>query len=255
MLDSEKIERNCKAYKNSHGKSLEVLRKADGKKDYHQIASELNLHPTIISSLLKKAEKLGLANKQKGFYKKVSGIMGYMPKTRRKKEKRDKKKEIKKFEKKVSQKKVYSNIPSIRLDINKAEKMMDAYAWLYLTENTLRDLIRKVFIGEKNWWKNRVNPSIQREARETILKDKYYSPKRTDELDYTHLGQLMEIVISKQNWKFFEPLLNEKDKNSFKVLFSRALPFRNAIGHCIPLQDEDYKTLEFKFKEILGMIK
>ena len=65
----------------------------------------------------------------------------------------------------------------------------------------------------------------------------------------------MEIIISKNNWNLFLPYLEEKDKNNFKVLFSRVIPFRNAIGHCIPLKNDDHKSVEFKFKEIMQMVK
>lgn len=257
MIDSKKIKENCESYVSLHERAKEVLKLANGKDNYASISKNTNLHSTKVSSLLTNAHQLGLADKIKpGVYKKRKGIMGYMPKTKARKENiQNKEKELERFGKSVNRKKVPYVRTSIKLDSQKSKKMMDAYGWLYLTENTFRELIRKVFSNAGNWWKVKVPASIQTSVKDAISKDKYYSPQRNDKLDYTHLGQLMEIIISKNNWNLFSPHLKESEKNNFKVLFSRVIPFRNAIGHCIPLGNEDYKSVEVKFKEILQMVK
>ena len=254
MIDSEKLVKNCLSYMKSHPKAIEILKKANGKKDYKTISRELNLNEKTVSPILSEAKKLGLAIKEKNFYKKRTGILKYMPKQKGKIRIQNKGKLIKIFKKNMMKKNIPNIKCSIKIDKNKAEKMVSAYGWLYLTENTFRNLIRKVFSQEKDWWKNKVDASIQKEIKRNISKDKYYSPKKMDQLDYTHLGQLMGIIISKNDWKNFLPFLKEKQKETFKVLFSRIIPFRNAIGHCIPLKNEDYKSIEVKFKDILEML-
>lgn len=69
------------------------------------------------------------------------------------------------------------------------------------------------------------------------------------------MGQLKEIIASKNNWGMFLPFLNEKDKNSFKATIDKAIPSRNSIAHCTPLTNEDFKFVEVRFKDILKMIK
>ena len=79
----ETLKNNCKEYARV-GKSIEVLRNANGKNHYTEIAKIVEMHPTRVSGLLKKAEKLELAKKVKaGVYKKIPGILGYMPPKRK----------------------------------------------------------------------------------------------------------------------------------------------------------------------------
>lgn len=75
----EILKNNCKEYARPR-KSVDVLRNANGRNHYTEIAKIVGLHATKVSTLLKRAEKLGLAKKiKKGIYKKNPGILGYMP--------------------------------------------------------------------------------------------------------------------------------------------------------------------------------
>jgi len=77
------LKSNCSEYARA-SKGIAVLKLANGKNRYTEIAKLVGIHPTKTSSLLKKAEKLGLAQKIKaGIYKKVPGILGYMPPKRK----------------------------------------------------------------------------------------------------------------------------------------------------------------------------
>jgi DNA-binding Lrp family transcriptional regulator len=257
IVDSELIKKNCLYYCGLHSKSVDVLRKANGKTDYRQIAKILGLHKTKVSGLLKDAQKLGLAEKTGKFYKKKPGILKFMPTSKSKKLKEEK---ISDVIAKISKKKL--QLPASKHEetfgVNfrdRAEKMAKAYLWLYLTENTLRELIRKVFKNEQDWWKNRVNKGIKDSVKEAKDGYPYHAAERKDELEYTHLGQLKEIIASKNNWDMFIPLLNEKDKNSFKATIDKAIPSRNSIAHCTPLTNEDFKFVEVRFRDILNMIK
>ncbi len=82
----------------------------------------------------------------------------------------------------------------------------------------------------------------------------YHGAKRRDELEYTHLGQLKEIITAKRNWNLFLPFLKEKNKNSFQATIDKAIPSRNSLAHCTPLTGEDFKFVEVRFKDILNMI-
>lgn len=257
FVDSEVIKRNCSNYSKLHSKAFDVLRKANGKTHYKQIAEILDLHETTVSSLLKTAEKLGLAEKIGEFYKKKPGILGFMRAFKPKKSKEEKISEV--VEKTGKKKLQFSDSKYAEaFGINfrdKMAKMAKAHMWLYLTENTLRELIRKVFKNEQNWWENRVNKGIKNSVNEAKDKYPYHGAERKDELEYTHLGHLKEIIASKNNWDMFLPYLNEKDKNSFQVTIDKAIPSRNSIAHCTPLTNEDFKFVEVRFKDILKMIK
>jgi DNA-binding Lrp family transcriptional regulator len=260
--DAERLIRNCREYARI-GKSIDVLRNADGKRHYKEIAKIVGIHSTKASSLLKRAEKLGLAKKinkgYRGYYKKLPGILGYMPKKSKLGSEAPKK--VTDLLKNIARNKIVSP-PSVPISLpipprilGNLNKMRTAYIALYCVENSLRELIRQVFLRENGWWINRVPPGIQEKVVGAINEAPYYAARRNDELEYTHLGQLKEIIICNKNWKDFMPHLNEKDKNAFSVTINKAIPSRNAIGHCIPLQSYDLRVVKVRFEDIIKMIK
>ena len=255
IVDSELIKKNCLYYCGLHSKSVDVLRKANGKTDYRQIAKMLGLHETKVSSLLKDAQKLGLAEKTGKFYKKKPGILKFMPTPKPKKSKVEKLSDVveKTGEKKLQlRNSKYGETFGIDFR-EKSVEMAKGYMWLYLTENTLRELIRLVFKDEQNWWEKRVNKGIKNSVKEIMEGYSYHGAKRKDELEYTHLGQLKEIITN--NWDMFLPFLNEKNKDRFQFNIDKAIPSRDSIAHCTPLTSEDFKIVDVRFKDILKMIK
>jgi len=253
MDDFNQLVKNCETYgKNS--KYREVLIYANGKTHYTDIAKKVGLHHTKVSSALSLAEKLGLANKnKKGFYKKRTGVLTHVPRDIAKTQPGSKTNviaRVSKGTKKAS--KTKGAIVSARIS-NSANKMLDAYNRLYFTENTLRELIRKVMISETNWWKTRVPKDVKDSVAEGMSKMPYHAARRQDELEHTHLGDLSKIITS--NWKLFQPFMDENDKMKFATMVNHAIPSRNAIGHCIPLTDEDSRRVEVRFHDILTMIK
>lgn len=259
MQDTELTKKNCAEYASSHKKAIEVLKRANGKDSYFEIAKITGIHKTKVSGLLKKAEKSGLVNKIKaGVYKKIPGILGYMPK--KGKAKIMVGMTVADLTKKISQHKGFSqnNFPSnlsIQSKITSSlDKMVLAYQSLYAVENSLRELIRKVFINKNNWWNTDVPLGVQKSVQKNLSDMPYHAASRNDELEYTHLGQLKEIIIGK-NWNSFLPYLKTKDKNDFSATVNKAIASRNAIGHCIPLTAKDLKIVDVRLRDILEMLK
>jgi len=251
---------NCEEYARSSKKSVEVLRNANGKNHYKEIAKIVGIHPTRVSGLLKKAASIGLTTKVRpGIYKKKPGALSYMPpkniviKTATKTvsdilhriSKSGKSKRIANF--------LGLTVPN-RILIS-MDKMVNAYMNLYVVENTLRELIRKVFGKKVDWWEKNVPSGIQDDVKNAIKRAPYHAATRNDRLEYTNLGQLKEIIIYKKNWNDFLVHLNTKDKSDFSATINKAIPSRNAVGHCIPLQTKDLKVIDVRFEDILKMIK
>ena len=249
MEDVETLKKNYLNYAKEHPKAVEVLRKADGKKNYKEIAEALGLNKTTVSNLLSTAFKWGLANKNGRLYKKKTGILRYF--SRGPKNVNNKLTDMAIKTEKIA-KKTYE---ITNWHVQKQAEMAQSYVWLYTVENMLRELIRIGFKAEQNWWEQRVNPDIKSKVKELQSKESYDSIKKKDELEYTHLGQLKEIIIAKNNWPLFTNLLNEKDKEKFRVIIELAIPLRNAIAHSISLNDDDLKSVSSKFTSILKTIK
>ena len=253
------LKNNCQEYAKVLG-AVDVLRNADGKRHYTKIAEVVGIHKTTTSGLLKKAEKLGLARKiSEGVYKKNSGVLTLMPKIRNKKtsKKVDPNEIIKKLSNKRSAKVSSSNFPpkisgKVAGDLT---GMTKAFGLLYITENTLRQTIRNAISNKPNWWINHIPSGIQKEVSISKSKEAYHAAIRNDELEYTHLGQLKEIIINKKNWSFCLPYLKERSQQSFSATIDKAIPSRNAIAHSIPLKKTDLKVVDVRFEDILKMIK
>jgi len=255
----EIIKMNCKEFAKT-SKSIEVLKRANGKNHYTEIAKLVGFHATKTSGLLKKAEKLGLAKKVKvGIYKKIPGVLGFMPHSNN--HKNTPHRTVKDLAQKIARTKAIQKTEfpvslSIQPKISTSlDKMVVAYQFLYAVENSLRELIRKVFISENNWWKNHVPSGVQILVQKNISEMPYHAVSRSDELEYTHIGQLKEIIINGKNWDSFLPHLKTSDKNDFSATINKAIASRNAIGHCIPLKPKDLKIVDVRLRDILEMIK
>ncbi|MBU0660688.1 hypothetical protein KKG22_00745 [Patescibacteria group bacterium] len=96
---------------------------------------------------------------------------------------------------------------------------------------------------------------MKTEVEKAKLNSKYDDATRKDNLEYTHIGQLKEIIIWGKNWDDFKPFLKSADKSNFEHELKKVIPSRNAIGHCIPLVADDYKDAEVRFKNILKLLK
>lgn len=254
MDDFNQHVKNCETF-GKKPRYREILTKANGKNHYTEIAKQLDLHPTKVSSALRLAEKYGLAEKnKKGFYQKKPGVFTHIPKTvpSEKKNSEGVSAMNRVTKKKKEAKKITGAVVSNRV-ANSANKMMNAYNHLYITENALRELIRKVMTSTPNWWKSKVPQDVKDNVTKEMGRVPYHAAARHDELEHTHLGELAKIIM--KNWNMFAPFLHEQDKNKFNAIIGYAIPHRNAVGHCIPLKTEHLKTVEIRFQDILNMIK
>ncbi len=137
--------------------------------------------------------------------------------------------------------------------LSDALEMSEYYTLLYVLENTLRNLIRHVFRNEPNYWKSKVNEKIREDVKFIMAKEKYFEEGRTDELEYTHLDYLKQIIII--NWTEFSQELNEKDKTNFMREVEKFTPSRHAIAHTTILKGLDADRCRYRFEEIMKMIK
>lgn len=256
VLDSEQLKKNAQTLLEKFPNAKIILKKADGKKNYQQLAKELEINKKIVSPALSLAKELGFGEKIKpGIYKKITPLMKLIP---NKKEKIKEVKSVDSIIKKFLRKNPKVSIPKKSITFNyenKVDKMVLAYKLLFITENILRDLIRRALGHISNWWEDRVPKDIKDKVEEAILNSKYDDATRKDNLEYTHIGQLKEIITWKKNWDDLKPFLKSADKSNFEHELKKVISSRNAIGHCIPLVGDDYKDAEIRFKNILKLLK
>ncbi len=224
-------------------------------KTYKEIATKTDIHKTIVSNILNRAKGFGFVIKdKKGGWKKTKVIQGFnlskLVKANSQAKKGNNKDPLKPLRREHKLPVVSKGAKHAR----KAAKMAKAYTLLYTVENVLRDLVRKVYKDDPDFWKNKVPQGVRNDVQGIKAKEKYHSTKRSDELEYTHLGHLKDIIVSKSNWADFLLYLHEKDKSSFATVFNRAMPSRHAVAHSIPLTGKDLKVVDVRFTDIIDML-
>ena len=258
-MEISKIREGLKVIKRIHSKGIDAINKANGKRNYKEIAKIVGMPDTTCSLVLSLARKQNLVERKNGFYKKSRGIKGLDLLKLIKEEGIPEKRRL--VRGKTTRKEISLTVRGVPLPpkgpyltgsiIKKAIEMGRYYGCVFSLENALRELIRKSFENETDWWDKFVPLGVRKEVEETIKKEKYFQSKRKDNLEYSHLGHLKEIIISKKNWTRFSKIIKEKNKQHFIFLMDRIIPPRHAIAHNVPLEKDDEEHIIFYVKDIL----
>lgn len=126
-------------------------------------------------------------------------------------------------------------------------------------EDALRKLVTQK-LGEisKDWMQTRLPPGMLKEwkKREDADQDKVPKPPTMPLINRSHLGELKDIILRKDNWKEkFKPIFNDEKllESQIKLL----VPIRNQIMHANRdyLTNKQHKTLEAGYEILMSMIK
>jgi hypothetical protein len=248
--NAEEIKSNLQSLLAIHTKAIDILNAAKGR-NLSEISKTTGVAYSTTSSILTRAKSFGYVDKSKGLWTKNKVIKGfdlYKAANVTFKPIIESKTEMKKAQR--------VNNPFKPLSYYKeGTEMMEGYRAIFCLENTIRQILRSIFKKEKEWFAKRIDDSIKRDIEKAKNEPYYAHKKRKDDLDYTTLGHLFQIIISNKNWKDILPKLNETDKNSFSATFKKVLSSRNAIMHCIPLSKTDQKLIDARVREIALMFK
>ncbi len=113
-----------------------------------------------------------------------------------------------------------------------AQQMSVVYAAIVAFENSVRRFVAKVLIDEfgEGWWEKGVSKNIREfveKRREDEEKTKWHGARGDDQLSYTELGHLPNIM--QQNWQLFEPSVRRIDWAT--SIFATLERSRNVIMH------------------------
>lgn len=131
--------------------------------------------------------------------------------------------------------------------INEIITMKDVYPWVYLFENSVRNLILNVM--KKNsvsdWWNNNVPQPIKRKVedrKKNEVNNQWHRGKRgTHNIYYTDLNDLYRIITNGNNWDYFKDIF---PKQSFiETIFDFIEQSRNIIAHNNPLPKDEREDL------------
>jgi len=136
-----------------------------------------------------------------------------------------------------------------------ANKMSSIYKALFCVENTIRGFIVDRLSERKgtDWWETCVPSKIKTEVdklKSDEIKNRYMSPRSNNNIDYTLLGNLSQIITF--NWDDFSDIIpNQAWLNSRVGDLERC---RNVIMHTGTLDDYDVDRIEIIIRDIIRQI-
>lgn len=137
------------------------------------------------------------------------------------------------------------------------QRMTEAYATLYILENTLREFIQSTLEKRfgKDWFEKAIPKDIQKDCKKRYDKERKSPWVTTVEnklLWYSDFNDLRKIIIKEENWPLFQPYFQDQNIVVGKL---KDLEFiRNIIAHNRLLCLDDFNKLNLLAKEILMCI-
>jgi len=132
---------------------------------------------------------------------------------------------------------------------NEASEMATHYELFYCLEKSIRTLIMEKLEAEfgANWWDSVVPESIRVNVKNNFQKelDAGFTPRSTEEIDYTTFGELGEIV--RNNWDSFSDTFNSQ--KAFTKVMTNLNILRGPIAHCSPLAEDEIVRLRLTVKD------
>ena len=124
--------------------------------------------------------------------------------------------------------------------------MAIVYTAICAFENSIRGFVEKKLLEEKGekWWDSSVNPQIRKKAddRKQAEKDvRWLTPRGSSLIYYTEFGDLVSIIGSQQNWKYFEVHIGNIDWA--KQIITTLEKSRNIIMHSGELTPSDIERV------------
>ncbi len=120
------------------------------------------------------------------------------------------------------------------------------YPYIFILENTLRDVILKEFGLSRDWWSNRAIVSVDtQEYAEKIRQAEQKYPWMKDRGDhpiyYVGLFELFKII--ERNWKdHFDKVF--KDLQQLQAWIKESVPIRILVAHNIRTRDQERQLIK-----------
>lgn len=144
-------------------------------------------------------------------------------------------------------------LPKRKLD--EAVAMAKVYPFLYVVENSIRELIRRVMTDKhgENWWDTQLGKGklkgVQQRAAERMKseddKHSWHQRRGAHPIDYVDIKDLETIILGKQAY-FVPHLIGDLDW--FKQFMKELYPSRNVVAHMNPLDADNVRDVELKTK-------
>jgi hypothetical protein len=136
--------------------------------------------------------------------------------------------------------------------LNEAKAMAAIYPLLYVVENSMREVIKRVMAKQcgEDWWNTEMTTSKLKNVHDTVAgrmttekKNSWHQKRGAHPIDYTDVGDLEAIIVAKHQ-HFIPDIIGDKD---WFIQFMKELkPSRNVVCHMNPL--DSHNTADIKLK-------
>lgn len=140
--------------------------------------------------------------------------------------------------------------------LTEAKKMADVYPYIYLFENSVRNVI--ITVMEKkygtNWWHEKASTKtrgIVDSRMASDKKNKWHGRRGAHPIFYSDIDHLGDIITT--YWKDFEPYFPSLPWIKAKLEIIEAS--RNVVSHNNPLSEDDIASVKLNFKQWTKQIK
>lgn len=138
-----------------------------------------------------------------------------------------------------------------------ANKNGSAYPYIYILENSLRDLLLDIFGKDTGWWNdNKIVPKKVKEysdhVKEAEKKHDWLPARGKHPIFYVGLNELCKI-IEKNYSQHFKNIFT--DKGNLRTWVNECIPIRNKIAHNVKISNIEKQNLEIRTEYICTLIK
>lgn len=141
--------------------------------------------------------------------------------------------------------------------INEANKNAQIYPYIYILENSLRQLILEKFRDEGDWWNNKkfVHKDIQdysKRVQDAESKHRWLPRRGTHPIYYVGLYELFKII--EKNWNpHFKDVFD--DLGDLRTWIKEIVPIRNLVAHNVQIRKQDQQNVQIRTEYICTMIE
>ena len=145
--------------------------------------------------------------------------------------------------------------------LKEAKEMAVIYPILYVLENSIRELIKRVMEANygTDWWNEKTKSgrtkSIGEKVKQRMAKEqknKWHQRRGAHPINYTDLTDLKTLLSSNEN-EFFPHILSKKEW--FLNFMDELEPSRNVLCHMNPLEQTNVKDIKVKFERWQKLLK
>lgn len=154
-----------------------------------------------------------------------------------------------------------SNSLLAKARLNEAVAMAKIYPILYVLENSMRELIKRVMADKygDNWWDTQLTKGklkgVLKKAEDRMKseneKHSWHQRRGDHPVDYVDIKDLEIIVLARQS--LFIPAIIP-DVEWFKQFMKELYPSRNVVAHMNPLDGDNTKDVELRAKKWAKML-